>query len=223
MASGLNATTLHYETNRDTMKASDLLLMDDAAEFDGYSVDVTRTIPVSGKYSREQAEIYRLVWAGQQAGIEAALPGKTNADITAAADKVMAEGLVKLGLMTDVNSKQQLRVWFNHGISHGIGLNVHDPGRHEFQPGMAITVEPGIYIRPDALDNLPKTAENEQFAAAVKAGFEKYKGIGVRIEDDVLITNGQPQVLSAAIPSKLEDVEASIGQLRKALKTTPLP
>jgi Xaa-Pro aminopeptidase len=107
VASGLNATTLHYETNRDTMKAGDLLLMDDAAEFDGYSVDVTRTIPVSGKYSKEQAEIYRLVWEGQRAGIEAALPGKTNADITAAADKVMAEGLVKLGLMTDVNSKQQ--------------------------------------------------------------------------------------------------------------------
>jgi len=223
VASGVNATTLHYETNRDTMNAGDLLLMDDAAEFDGYSVDVTRTIPVSGKYSKEQAEIYRLVWAGQQAGIEAALPGKTSADITAAAGKVMAEGLVKLGLMTDVSSKQQLRVWFNHGISHGIGLNVHDPGRKEFQPGMAITMEPGIYIRPDALDNLPKTAENEKFIAAVKAGFEKYKGIGVRIEDDVLITNGEPQVLSAGIPSKLEDVEASIGQLRKALKTTPLP
>jgi len=223
VASGLNATTLHYETNRDTMKAGDLLLMDDAAEFDGYSVDVTRTIPVSGKYSKEQAEIYRLVWEGQRAGIEAALPGKTNADITAAADKVMAEGLVKLGLMTDVNSKQQLRVWFNHGISHGIGLNVHDPGRKEFQPGMAITVEPGIYVRPDALDNLPKTAENEKFIAAVKAAFEKYKGIGVRIEDDVLITNGQPQVLSAGIPSRLEDVEATIAQLRKALKTIPMP
>ena len=223
VASGLNATTLHYETNRDTMKAGDLLLMDDAAEFDGYSVDVTRTIPVSGKYSKEQAEIYRLVWEGQRAGIEAALPGKTNADITAAADKAMAEGLVKLGLMTDVNSKQQLRVWFNHGISHGIGLNVHDPGRKEFQPGMAITVEPGIYVRPDALDNLPKTAENEKFIAAVKAAFEKYKGIGVRIEDDVLITNGQPQVLSAGIPSRLEDVEATIAQLRKALKTIPMP
>jgi len=223
VASGVNATTLHYETNKDTMKAGDLLLMDDAAEFDGYSVDVTRTIPVSGKYSKEQAEIYRLVWEGQQAGIAAALPGKTNADITAAADKVMAEGLVKLGLMTDVNNKQQLGVWFNHGISHGIGLNVHDPGRREFQPGMAITMEPGIYIRPDALDNLPKTPENEKFIASVKSAFEKYKGIGVRIEDDVLITDGKAQVLSAGIPSKLEDVEATIAQLRKAMKSTPLP
>ena len=223
VASGVNATTLHYETNKDTMKAGDLLLMDDAAEFDGYSVDVTRTIPVSGKFNREQAEIYRLVWEGQRAGIEAALPGKTGADITGAADKVMAEGLVKLGLMTDVKSKQQLGIWFNHGISHGIGLNVHDPGRREFQPGMAITMEPGIYVRPDALDNLPKTAENEKFIAALQAAFEKYKGIGVRIEDDVLITDGQPQVLSAAIPSKLEEVEAAIAQLRKALKSTPLP
>ena len=223
VASGVNATTLHYETNRDTMKAGDLLLMDDAAEFDGYSVDVTRTIPVSGKFNRDQADIYRLVWEGQQAGILSALPGKTNVDITAAADKVMAAGLVKLGLMTDVNNKQQLGIWFNHGISHGIGLNVHDPGRREFQPGMAITMEPGIYIRLDALDNLAKTPENEAFIAAVKPAFEKYKGIGVRIEDDVLITSGQPQVLSAGIPSKLEEVEAAVAQLRKALKSTPLP
>lgn len=223
VASGVNATTLHYETNKDSMKAGDLLLMDDAAEFDGYSVDVTRTIPVSGKFNKDQADIYRLVWEGQQAGIQASLPGKTGADITAAAAKVMAEGLVKLGLMTDVNSKQQLGIWFNHGISHGIGLNVHDPGRREFQPGMAITMEPGIYIRLDALDNLPQTPENEKFIEAVKPAFEKYKGIGVRIEDDVLITDGKPQVLSAAIPSKLEEVESSVAQLRKALKSTPLP
>ena len=223
VASGLNATTLHYETNRNTMKAGDLLLMDDAAEFDGYSADVTRTIPVSGKYSEQQAEIYRLVWEGQQAGIKAALSGKTNADLQAAASKVMAEGLVKLGLMTDANNRQQLAIWFNHGISHGIGLNVHDPGRREFQPGMAITMEPGIYIRPDALDNLPKTRENRKFISAVRTAFEKYKGIGVRIEDDVLITSGPPQVLSAAIPSKLEAVEAAIAQLRETLKSTPLP
>ena len=223
VASGVNATTLHYETNKDTMKTGDLLLMDDAAEYDGYSVDVTRTIPVSGKFSKIQADVYRLVWQAQKAGIDAARPGKTSADITGAANKVFKDGLYKLGLITDPNSDQQVRIWFNHGISHGIGLNVHDPGGREFQPGMAITMEPGIYIRPDALENLPKTPENEKFIAAVKPAFEKYKGIGVRIEDDVLITSAEAKVLSAAIPSKLEDVEAAIAQLRKAAKSTPLP
>jgi Xaa-Pro aminopeptidase len=88
---------------------------------------------------------------------------------------------------------------------------------------MVVTVEPGIYIRPDALDNLPKTPENEKFIAAVRPAFEKYKGIGVRIEDDLLITPGEAKVISAAIPAKLEDVEASIAHLRKALGKTPLP
>lgn len=228
VASGVNATTLHYETNKDRMKAGDLLLMDDAAEFDGYSVDVTRTIPVSGKYTKEQAEIYRLVWAAQQAGFQMALPGHTPAggptSVQGAANEVFKQGLFKLGLISDVTSDQQMRIWFNHGISHGIGLNVHDsPGGKELQPGMVITVEPGIYIRPDAFDNLPKTPENEKFIEAVRPAFEKYKGIGVRIEDDVLITTGAPKVISAGIPSKLEDVEATIAQLRKAQKSTPLP
>jgi Xaa-Pro aminopeptidase len=227
VASGVNATTLHYESNKDTMKAGDLLLVDDAAEFDGYSVDVTRTIPVSGKYSKEQAEIYRLVWQAQQAAFEKALPGHTVTggpdSVQGAAVEVFKQGLLKLGLITDVANELQVRTWFTHGISHGIGLNVHDPGGRELQPGMMITVEPGLYFRPDALDNLPKTPEFEKFAAAVRPAFEKYKGIGVRIEDDLLITNGQPKIVSAAIPSKLEDVEALIAQLRKAMKNNPLP
>jgi Xaa-Pro aminopeptidase len=228
VASGVNATTLHYESNKDTMKAGDLLLMDDAAEFDGYSADVTRTIPVNGKFTPEQADIYRLVWEAQQAGFSKALPGHREGggkdSIDAAAIGVFRQGLFKLGLITDVNSDQQVRIWFNHGIGHGIGLNVHDlVTGQELQPGMVVTVEPGIYIRPDVLDNLPKTPENEKFIAAVRPAFEKYKGIGVRIEDDVLITNGQPKVLSQGVPSKLEDVEAAIAQLRKAVKSTPVP
>jgi len=228
VASGVNATTLHYETNKDRMKAGDLLLMDDAAEFDGYSVDVTRTIPVSGKYTKEQAEIYRLVWEAQQAALKMTLPGHTwsgGADsVTGAANQVFKEGLFKLGLITDVTSDQQVRIWFNHGIGHNIGLNVHDgPAIRELQPGMVVTLEPGIYIRPDALDNLPKTPENEKFIAAVRPAFEKYKGIGVRIEDDILVTAGAPKTISAGIPSKLEEVEAAIAQLRKAQKSTPLP
>jgi Xaa-Pro aminopeptidase len=227
VASGANATTLHYESNRDTMKNGDLLLMDDAAEFDGYSVDVTRTIPVNGKFSKEQAEIYRLVYEAQQAGFRMAKPGHQMGGgpqtVQGAATEVFKQRLLKMGLITDPNNAQQVRLWFNHGIGHGIGLNVHDPGGAELQPGMAVTVEPGIYIRPDALDNLPKTPENEKFIAAVKPAFEKYKGIGVRIEDDVLITTGEPKVISAGIPSKLEEVEASIARWRKNLKSTPLP
>ena len=88
---------------------------------------------------------------------------------------------------------------------------------------MVVTMEPGLYFRADALDNLPQTPENEKFIAAVRPAFEKYKDIGVRIEDDVLITNGKPQVVSAAIPSRLEDVEGAIAQLHKALKSSPLP
>jgi Xaa-Pro aminopeptidase len=230
VGSGLNATTLHYESNRDTMHAGDLLLMDDAAEFDGYSVDVTRTIPVSGRYTKEQAEIYRLVYQAQQAAIRMVKPGHQTGGRTGgpdtvqgAANEVFRKALYKMGLITDPENSQQLAVWLPHGISHGIGLNVHDPGGPELQPGMVVTVEPGLYFRPDALDNLPKTPENEKFIAAVRPAFEKYKGIGVRIEDDVLVTNGEPKVISAGIPSKLEDVEASIARSRKALKTTPLP
>ena len=156
-----------------------------------------------------------------------ARPGHTTTcgtdSVHGAAVEIFKRGLLKLGLITDVSGDRQVRIWFNHGISHGIGLNVHDPGGGELQPGMVVTVEPGLYFRPDALENLPKTPENEKFITAVRPAFEKYKGIGVRIEDDLLITGGQPINLSAAIPSKLEEVEASIAQLRRVVKSTPLP
>lgn len=225
VASGDNATTLHYETNRDTIKAGDLLLMDDAAEFDGYSVDVTRTIPADGKFSPTQSDIYRLVYEAQQAGFAQALPGHIEGGsspdtVNGAVMEVFKKGLYKLGLISDPNSDQQVRIWYNHGVGHGIGLNVHDLATgQELQPGMTVTIEPGIYIRPDALDNLPKTPENEKFIAAIRPAFEKYKGIGVRIEDDVLITDGRPKMLSAGIPSKLEDVEADIAKLRASAKS----
>ncbi len=227
VGSGNNATTLHYQSNKDTMKAGDLLLMDDAAEFDQYSVDVTRTIPVSGKFNKEQADIYRLVWEAQQAGFAMAKPGhamnSTPDSIQGAAIEVFKRGLFRLGLITDPKNDAQMRIWFNHGIGHGIGLSVHDPGAGELQPGMVVTVEPGLYFRPDALENLPKTPEMEKFAEAIRPVFEKYKGIGVRIEDDVLITTGDPKIISGDIPSKLEEVEAAIARLRQAVKTTPMP
>lgn len=222
VGSGVNATTLHYETNKSQMKDGDLLLMDDAAEFDQYSVDVTRTIPVNGKFTPAQADIYRLVYDAQQAGFKQAKPGRPSNAMQNAANEVFKQGLYKLGLITDPKSDEQAKVWSIHGMSHGIGLNVHDPGGRELQPNMVVTLEPGLYFRPDALDNLPNTPEMEKFAAAVRPAFEKYKGIGVRIEDDVLITTGEPKVISAPIPSKLEDVEAAIARLRKTAPATAI-
>lgn len=226
VGSGTNATTLHYETNRGRMSAGDLLLVDAGAEFDGYSANVTRTFPVSGKFSPEQAAIYRLVWEAQHAAIAAARPGAAytgrDSKLLAAAVKVLNQGLYKLGLITDPDGTEYT-VWLNHGISHSIGLNVHDPDARVLAAGMVVTVEPGLYIRPDALDRLPKTPQNERFIAAVRPAFEKYKGIGVRIEDDILITAGGARVISAGIPSKLQDVEAAIAEARRALRSTPLP
>jgi len=159
------------------------------------------------------------VYDAQQAGFQSARPGKPSNAMQNAVNEVFRQGLYKLGLITDPKSDAQAKVWTIHGVSHGIGLNVHDPGGRELQPGMVVTMEPGLYFRPDALENLPKTDEMQKFAEAVRPAFEKYKGIGVRIEDDVLITTGQAKVISAAIPSKLEDVEAAIAKLRK----TPAP
>ena len=113
--------------------------------------------------------------------------------------EVFKQGLFKLGLITDPKNDAQMRIWFNHGISHGIGLNVHDPGGRELQPGMVITVEPGLYFRPDALENLPKTPEMQKFAEAVRPVFEKYKGIGVRIGPEGGSRAGQPGLRTGEI------------------------
>ena len=222
---GANATTLHYETNQDPLPANGLLLMDCSAEFDHYTGDITRTLPVSGKFTKEQAEIYRIVYAAQMEAIKLIRPGiklstsgaglNANPIYTASAE-VIKEGLLRLGLITSKDN-DEYRIWFMHGSTHWIGMNVHDVGDYAtpLAPGMVFTVEPGIYIRPDALDVLPKTPQNEKFIAAVRPAFEKYKGIGVRIEDDVLVTEGGSKVMSAAIPSKLEDVEATMARLKQ--------
>src|SRR5262249_41009190 len=132
--------------------------------------------------------------------------------------------LLRLGLITSKDN-DEYRIWFMHGSTHWIGMNVHDVGDYAtlLAPGMVFTVEPGIYIRPDALEGLPKTPENEKFIAAVLPAVEKYKGIGIRIEDDVLVTEGEPKVMSAAIPSKLEEVEAAMARLKQEITPSRSP
>jgi len=205
---GPNATTLHYVESEGAIGANELLLMDVGAEYGHYTADVTRTFPVGGKFTAAQADIYNAVLAAQEASMAAARPGNTFAEVNRASVEVIKDALLRLGLITDRNSFQFAR-WFMHGTSHWLGMNVHDVGalNTRFEPGMVFTIEPGIYIRPDALDNLPKTEEARKFAEAVRPAFEKYKGIGVRIEDDVVITADGHRNLSVALPRTLADVE----------------
>jgi Xaa-Pro aminopeptidase len=234
VGAGNNATTLHYVTNQDVLDDGSLLLMDCGAEYDHYSADITRTIPVNGKFTPAQAEIYRIVHDAQMAGIKAARagnhvtsPSDEREDVSTvhgAALAVIKDGLLRLGLITSTNN-DEYRTWFMHGTSHWLGMSVHDVGSYStpLAPGMVLTVEPGIYIRPDALDRLPKNANTEQFIKAVRPAFEKYKGIGIRIEDDILVTAGGPRILSAAIPSRLDEVESTITKLRRELQRSGWP
>ena len=131
------------------MKPGELLLMDVGAEYDHYTADVTRTFPVNGKFSPAQAEIYQIVYDAQEAAAKASRPGAMISDVNRAATEVIKDGLLKLGLITDRNSNQY-RIWFMHGTSHWLGMNVHDVGNYgtKLEPGMVFTNEPGIYIRP---------------------------------------------------------------------------
>ena len=142
---GPNATTLHYEESQGPVTTGALLLMDVGAEYGHYSADITRTFPVNGKFSPAQAEVYQIVYDAQEAVAKASKPGATLSDVSRAGTEVVKDGLFKLGLITDRSSDAQRRIWFMHGTSHWIGMNVHDVGGgSKFQPGMTFTNEPGI-------------------------------------------------------------------------------
>ena len=216
---GPNATTLHYEESQGPVKSGELLLMDVGAEYEHYSSDITRTFPVNGKFSPAQAQVYQIVYDAQEAVAAVSKPGATLSDANRAGTEVIKDGLLKLGLITDKNSNQH-RIWFMHGTSHWIGMNVHDVGGGaKFEPGVTFTNEPGIYVRPDALDYMPfgwKQEDWEKFKTAVRPAFEKYKSIGVRIEDDMLITPDGVKWMSAALPRKISDIEDFIAKARRA-------
>jgi Xaa-Pro aminopeptidase len=215
---GPNATTLHYIESQGAVKPGELLLMDVGAEYDHYTADVTRTFPVNGKFTPLQAAIYQIVYDAQEAVAKASKPGATLSDVNRAGTEVVKDGLLKLGLITDKNSMQH-RLWFMHGTSHWLGMNVHDVGgASKIVPGVVFTNEPGIYVRPDALDQMPfgwKAEEWEKFKTAVRPAFEKYKGIGVRIEDDLLITEDGVRWMTEALPRKIGDIEEFIAKARR--------
>ncbi|NQX82596.1 MAG: aminopeptidase P N-terminal domain-containing protein [Flavobacteriaceae bacterium] len=192
VGAGNNGCVLHYIENSKMETNGELILMDLGAEYHGYSADVTRTIPVNGKFSKEQKLIYDLVYRAQEAGILMALEGNTLRDIDFACREVIGKGLVKLGLISNANEN---RKYFLHFTCHYLGLDVHDRGTYgKLKPNNIITIEPGIYI--------PKGSDCD----------EKWWGIAVRIEDDFLITKGVVENLSILAPRKSEDIEAMMRQ-----------
>jgi Xaa-Pro aminopeptidase len=201
VGSGPNATVLHYVKNDRRMQAGELLLIDAGCEYDYYASDVTRTFPVSGTFTSEQRAVYEVVLAAELAAIQAVRPSATLEEVHAVAVRVISEGLVTLGVLTDPVDKivadELYKPWFMHKTSHWLGMDVHDVGLYHqggkprpLEEGMVTTVEPGLYF----------SASDERVPAGLR-------GIGVRIEDDVLTTAGEPRVLTAAIPKTVDAIE----------------
>lgn len=228
---GNNAVILHYTTNNDQLKDGDLLLVDAGCEFGGYASDITRTFPVAGKFSDAQRELYEVVLAAQLAVTRAAKPGMTLNKLHAISANKLRHGLVKLGILpAEFKNKRKHRAavlaaqkagkladtlflgrFFMHGNGHWMGLDVHDVSGHDkasskevkFTPGMIFTNEPGIYIDRD--DQLVP---------------EKYRGIGIRIEDDLLITKTGCEVLTAGVPKSVDEIEALMAEGRAERNAT---
>lgn len=206
VAAGDNACILHYNENNAEVKEGDLVLIDAACEYEHYASDITRTFPASGKFSIEQKAIYELVLKAQGAAIEAIAPGVPWDAPHNASLKVITQGLVKLGLLkgrpSQLIKSEAYKDFYMHRVGHWIGMDVHDVGDYKIddhwrllEPGMVTTIEPGIYISPDN-KKVPK----------------KWRGIGVRIEDDVVVTRKGYKILSNGIPKTVKEIESYMAE-----------
>ncbi|CAN5481272.1 Xaa-Pro aminopeptidase [soil metagenome] len=201
IGAGVNATVLHYINNDGELKDGDLILIDAGAEYRGYASDITRTFPVNGCYTKAQREIYDLVLEAQMSCVEMVQPGTTHDQLKSHSIEVLTKGMVRLGLLkgdpAELIKEKKYEQFYMHGLGHMLGIDVHDVGRYYYdkksralEPGVVMTVEPGLYINPNTKD-IP----------------QQYLGIGVRIEDDVLCTPEGPRVLTDKVPKKAEAIE----------------
>lgn len=202
VGSGENACILHYTQNNQPLKQGDLVLIDAGGEYEGYAADITRTFPVSGTYTQDQRSIYELVLKAQKAGIAAVKPGLAWNAVQQIIIEILTTGLCELGILKgevdDLIAKEAYKPFYMHNSGHWLGLDVHDCGRYKInnawrplEPGMVLTVEPGLYISSE-MEGVDK----------------RWWGIGVRIEDDVLVTDTGHEVLTAALPVDIDAIEA---------------
>lgn len=224
VGSGPNSTTLHYNVDDRFIEPNDVVVMDIGASYKGYAADVTRTVPASGKFSPHQRAVYEIVRAAQAAGERQAKLGSTAQRMSDSASAVLAAGLAKLGLIESSTATYdcavgdqprqcpQYRLYYMHGLGHGIGLEVHDPDQYRtgtIAPGSAFTIEPGIYVREHVLEEMPDSPRNREIAAKLRAAVNTYRNIGVRIEDDYLATEKGVEWISRA-PREIDEVEAAM-------------
>ena len=225
VGSGPNSTTLHYNADDRFTRAGEVVVMDIGASYRGYTADVTRTIPVSGTFTADQRAIYQIVRDAQAAAERQVKPGARSQAMMDSAAMTIAHGLARLGLVEapdamydcEIGGQRgecpQFTLHFMHGLGHGIGLDVHDPEQYyltgRIAAGSAFTIEPGIYIRENVLETLPDTPRNRRVIARLRQAVERYRKIGVRIEDDYVVTAEGVEWISKA-PREIDEIEAAM-------------
>jgi Xaa-Pro aminopeptidase len=222
VGSGPNSTVLHYQRNDRRMNAGDLVVVDIGASWRGYAGDVTRTLPVSGRFTSEQRAIYQLVRDAQAAAERVALSGSPASAMNTAAATTLSAGLARLGLIEAADASYdcaptgeqcpQYRLYYMHGLGHAIGLDVHDPGTSGVQagvlaPGDVFSIEPGVYVRRNLLEIIPDTPRNRTLKERIRSAVERYADIGVRIEDDYVVTPTGLERISTG-PREIAEIEA---------------
>jgi Xaa-Pro aminopeptidase len=230
VGSGPNSTTLHYNANNRVMRDGEVVVMDIGASYRGYAGDVTRTVPVNGRFTPEQRDIYQAVRDAQAAAERAAAVGASSEEMSRAATSAIERALAKLGLIESPGAMflcrigpqrgqcPQYSLYYMHGLGHAIGLDVHDIGSSGVQAGTlaegdAFTIEPGIYVRENTLELIEDFPENLPFKERIRPAVERYKNIGVRIEDDYLVTDRGVEWVSRA-PREIDEIEAAMRQFR---------